>query len=108
MRRVARQPATLLLSVFAAARSGPISTTLDSVPPATELSDAADCRSQAARHAELRYPRQPLAGPGYRVRRTAVVPDDAAKAEAAQYFFRQCMQQKAHLMPASPPSGPAS
>ena len=108
MRQIALQPAAFLLSVFAAACGGPISTTLDSQPSATELSDAADCRVQALRQAELRYPRQPLDDPGYGVRRPAVVPDDPAKAEAAQRFFRQCMQQKARLRPSSPPSAPAS
>jgi hypothetical protein len=108
MRRIALHPGTLLLSVFAAACSGPITTTLDSAPSATELSDAADCRFQAARQAELRYPRQPLDDPGHGVRRPTAVPDDPAKAEAAQRFFRQCMQQKARLRPSSPPSTPAS
>jgi hypothetical protein len=108
MRRVAVQPATLLLSVFAAACSGPITTTLDSAPSATEFSDAADCRVQAARQAELRYPRQPLDDPGHGVRRPPAMPDEPAKAEAAQRFFRQCMQQKARLTPSSSPLTPAS
>jgi hypothetical protein len=108
MRRIALQPAAFLLSVFAAACSGPVTTTLDSEPSATELSDAADCRVQAVRQAELRYPRQPLDDPSHGVRRPAIVPDDPAKAEAAQRFFRQCMQQKVRLTPSSPPSTPAS
>ena len=108
MRRIAFQPAVFLLSVCAAACSGPVTTTLDSEPSATELTDAADCRVQAVRQAELRYPRQPLDDPGYGVRRPGAVPDDPAKAEAAQRFFRQCMQQKARLRPSSPPSAPAS
>ena len=108
MRRIALQLAATLLAVLAAACSGPISTTLVREPSATELSDAADCRVQAVRQAELRYPRQPLDDPGRGVRRPAIVPDDPAKAEAAQRFFRQCVQQKARLTPTSPPSGPAS
>jgi hypothetical protein len=108
IRRIAHQVAVLLLSVLAAACSGPISTTLDNEPPATELSDAADCRVQAVRQADQRYPRQPLDDPGYGVRRPAVVPADPAKAEVAQRFFRQCMEQKARLTPSSPPSTPAS
>lgn len=99
MRRIALQPATFLLSVCAAASNGPATTTLDSGPSATELSDAADCRVQAARQAELRYPRQPLDDPSYGVRRPAAVPDEPAKAEDAQRFFRQCMQQKVRLTP---------
>ena len=105
---IAFHAVTFLLSVFVAACSGSITTTLDQEPSATELSDAADCRFQAARQAELRYPRQPLDGPGFGVRRPAVVPDDPAKGEAAQRFFRQCMQQKARLTPSSPPSVPGS
>ena len=97
MRRITLPAATFLLSVCAAACGGPVTTTLDREPSATELSDAADCRVQAVRQAELRYPRQPLDDPGYGVRRPAAVPDDPAKAEAAQRFFRQCMQQKARL-----------
>jgi hypothetical protein len=60
------------------------------------------------RQAELRYPRQPLDDPGYGMRRPAAVPDDPAKAEAAQRFFRQCMQQKARLTLSSLPSVPGS
>jgi hypothetical protein len=108
MLRIAHQLAALLLSVFAAACSAPITTTLDRAPSATELSDAADCRVQAVRQAELRYPRQPLDDPGHGVRRPVIVPTDPAKAEAAQRFFRQCMQQKTRLTPSSPPSAPAS
>ncbi|HZX86242.1 MAG TPA: hypothetical protein VFF19_21905 [Reyranella sp.] len=108
MRHIALQAAAFLLSAFAAACGGPIASTLDREPSATELSDAADCRVQAVRQAELRYPRQPLDNPGYGVRRPAAVPDDPAKGEAAQRFFRQCMQQKARLRPSSPPSAPAS
>jgi hypothetical protein len=108
MRRIAHQLAVFLLPILVAACGGPVTTTLDREPSATELNDATDCRIQAMRQAEQRYPRQPLDDPGYGVRRPAVVPDDPAKAEAAQRFFRQCMQQKARLKPSSPPSTLAS
>ena len=48
---IAFHAVTFLLSVFVAACSGSITTTLDQEPSATELSDAADCRFQAVRQA---------------------------------------------------------
>jgi len=100
--------AALVLTVLAAGCTSPVTLMLDGEPSADELSDAADCRSQAVRQAEQRYPRQPLDDPGFGVRRPPSVPDDPGKADAAQRFFRQCLQQKARLRPSSPPSTPAS
>jgi hypothetical protein len=96
-----------------AACSGPITTTLDefptaSVPASVSATDISDCRSQAARQAELRYPRQPMDRFGIGARPPPALPDEPAKSEAAQRFFRQCLEQKARLTPPSPPSARAS
>jgi len=101
MRPIAIRAAAILMAALAAGCGSPVATTLDNEPSATEHSDATDCRFQATRQAELRYPRQPLDDPGYGGRRPSAMLDDPAKAEAAQRFFRQCMQQKARATPSS-------
>jgi hypothetical protein len=112
MRPIVLASAPALLAVLAAC-SGPITTTLDdfptaSVPASISATDVSDCRFQAIRQAEMRYPRQPLDKFGNGVRRPPALPDEPAKSEAAQRFFRQCLEQKARLTPSSPPSAPAS
>ena len=103
MRPIIVSVATVLIALLTSCAS-PVSTTLDAEPSTSERSYALDCRYQAARQAEMRYPRQPLDDPGLGTRRPAAVPDDPAKGEVAQRFFNQCMAQKARLMPSLPSS----
>ena len=112
MRPIIVSAAAALMSLLSGC-GGPLSTNLDAQPPAAEppaaaRSDALDCRFQAARQAEMRYPRQPLDDPVIGTRRAPVSPYDPAKGEAAQRFFNQCMAQKARLGPSGPASPPAS
>lgn len=58
-------------------------------PRAAELSD---CRAQAARQAEMRYPRPPRDG-SVRPRFDDVV-DRSDRAAAESRFYQQCVQQK--------------
>ena len=62
-------------------------------------SDALDCRFQARRQAEMRYPRHPIDDAGTGTRRARPVPEDPGKIEAEQRFFRQCKRQKAAIQP---------
>jgi len=107
MRPIIVSAAAGLISLLSGC-AGPVSTTLDAEPPASERNDALDCRFQAARQAEMRYPRQPFDDPVVGTRRPPIAPYDPAKGEAAQRFFNQCMAQKARLGPSGPPSNPAS
>jgi hypothetical protein len=108
-----RLAAILATALVAAACSRPVTTTIDesptaSVPASTNAADVSDCRFQAARQAELRYPRQPLDDPIVGTRRQPIAPYDPGKGEAAQRFFNQCMTQKARLGPRAPASSTAS
>ena len=101
MRPIALASAPALLVALAAC-SGPITTTLDEVPTASvpasvSATDVSDCRFQAIRQAEMRYPRQPLDRFGTGARPPPAVSDEPAKSEAAQRFFRQCLEQKVRL-----------
>jgi hypothetical protein len=117
MRPIIISAAAVLISLLSGC-GGPVSTNLDAeppaaappaaAPPAAERSDALDCRFQAARQAEMRYPRQPLDDPVIGSRRAPISPYDPAKGEAAQRFFNQCMAQKARLGPSGPAPNPAS
>ena len=83
---------------------GPVSTNLNAEPSSADRNDALDCRFQATRQADMRYPRQPLDDPISGTRRAPIAPYDPAKGEAAQRFFNQCMAQKARLGPRPPTS----
>jgi hypothetical protein len=100
MRPTIVSAAAVLISLLSGC-GGPVSTTLDTEPSAAERNDALDCRFQAARQAEMRYPRQPLDDPFIGARRAPIAPYDPAKGEAAQRFFNQCMAQKARLKQSS-------
>ncbi len=106
MRPIIVSAAALLMSLLSGC-GGSVSTNLDAPPSDAERNDALDCRSQAARQAEMRYPRQPFDDPGMGTRRPPLTPYDPAKGEAAQRFFNQCMAQKARLGPSGPASNPA-
>lgn len=59
------------------------------------LSDSSDCRAQARRQAELRYPRAdpaPPLKPGVRMATSA--PNDADRFPAENAFYAQCMRHK--------------
>lgn len=59
------------------------------------LSDSSDCRAQAQRQAELRYPR-PATAPPLRpgTRMAASAPDNADRFPAENAFYAQCMRHK--------------
>jgi len=62
-------------------------------PPS--LSDASDCRAQARRQAELRYPHSAPAAPLHPgVRLATGVPSDADRFPAETAFYADCMRHK--------------
>lgn len=93
--------ATVLIALYATGDSGPVTTTLDEPPASVHLSntaaDVSDCRFQANRQAEMRYPRQPD-GPR-RAPWTVIAVDQPARSEAAEQYFRECLEQKPRITP---------
>jgi hypothetical protein len=62
---------------------------------AAGLSESSDCRAQAQRQTELRYPRSapaPPLRPGARM--AASAPNDADRFPAENAFYAQCMRHK--------------
>ena len=62
---------------------------------APSLADSTDCRAQARRQAEIRYP-PPVGGvpPGRGTRTSVATPVDADRFAAENWFYAQCMRQK--------------
>jgi hypothetical protein len=85
LRRIMRQPAAVA-AVRWESRDGPI-------PPS--LSESSDCRTQAVRQAEQRYPRSASGLPlRAGVRMATGLPDNADRFPAENAFYADCMHQK--------------
>jgi len=91
--------ATVLIAVYGTGCSGPVTTTLDEPPASVHSSntaaDVSDCRFQANRQAEMRYPRQ--VNEGRNIPWTATAVDEPARSDAAQRYFMECLRQKARM-----------